>query len=185
MRIVIASRNPVKRRAVEGGFRQMFPRAELQVEALEVASGVADQPHGDAETVRGAENRADGAAVLRPDADYWVGLEGGITDNSDNGDGSDGGLDAFAWAVVRGRGGGRGRSRTASFSLPPAVAALVRAGTELGEADDIVFGETGSKRRGGAVGLLTGGVIDRAALYQPAVALALIPFLRPDLYPTG
>jgi non-canonical (house-cleaning) NTP pyrophosphatase len=30
---------------------------------------------------------------------------------------------------------------------------------------------------------LTGGVIDRAELYEPSVVLALIPFMNPSLYP--
>ncbi|MDD5263960.1 MAG: DUF84 family protein, partial [Candidatus Bipolaricaulis sp.] len=67
--------------------------------------------------------------------------------------------------------------------LPDTVAALVRQGVELGEADDRVFGRTDSKRDVGAVGLLTGEVIDRTALYEHAVVLALIPFRNAALYP--
>ena len=63
------------------------------------------------------------------------------------------------------------------------MADLVRGGLELGEADDLVFRTSNSKRRNGAVGLLTGDVITRAGLYTPAVQLALIPFIRPELYP--
>jgi non-canonical (house-cleaning) NTP pyrophosphatase len=33
------------------------------------------------------------------------------------------------------------------------------------------------------VGLLTGNIITRETLYTPAVQLALIPFIRPELYP--
>jgi non-canonical (house-cleaning) NTP pyrophosphatase len=84
---------------------------------------------------------------------------------------------------VRGRGRRSGSGRTASFLLPEAVASLVRQGKELGEADDLVFERSNSKQENGAVGILTGDVIDRAALYEPAVVLALIPFKNPDLYP--
>ena len=59
---------------------------------------------------------------------------------------------------------------------------LVREGKELGEADDIVFGKENSKQTYGAVGLLTGDVIDRTRFYEDAVVLALIPFRNPDLY---
>ena len=45
------------------------------------------------------------------------------------------------------------------FILPPDIRNLVLAGKELGEADNIVFGRSGSKFKEGAVGLLTGGVI--------------------------
>ncbi len=46
----------------------------------------------------------------------------------------------------------------------------------------MVFGRTNSKQGNGAVGLLTGDVIDRAAYYVHAVILALIPFRNPELY---
>ena len=75
-----------------------------------------------------------------------------------------------------------GESRTASFALPPEITALVHGGMELGDAIDQVFRRVGSKRRGGAVGLLTEGVIGRDELIAPAVVLALIPHLRRDLY---
>jgi non-canonical (house-cleaning) NTP pyrophosphatase len=76
------------------------------------------------------------------------------------------------------------------FFLPPEIAQLIRQGKELGEADDIVFGRQDSKRKNGAVGLLTGNVIDRLELYEGAVVLALAPFKNPELFgdfvdPTG
>lgn len=174
MRIIVASKNPVKIAASRRGFEQVFADQPIEILGIEVDSGVDAQPMSDRETARGARQRADTAAEAQPDADYWVGLEGGVDD--------DAGMHAFAWVVVR-RGHQYGRSRTASFELPPRIAELVRGGTELGEADDQVFGEVGSKRKQGAVGLLTGGLIDRAELYEPAVALALIPMLNPKLFP--
>lgn len=174
MKIILASNNPVKRRATRDGFARLFPDAELDIETVSVPSGVADQPMTDEETRRGALNRAHGARTARPEADYWIGLEGGLEVDGDQ-------LSAFAWvAIVSSE--KQGESRTASFHLPKAVADLVRSGKELGEADDIVFGRSNSKQQGGAVGLLTEGAIDRAQLYEPSVSLALIPFLRPDLY---
>ena len=59
---------------------------------------------------------------------------------------------------------------------------LVRAGKELGEADDIVFGRRNSKQKEGALGLLTGKVIDRRELYEHAILLALVPFKSSELY---
>lgn len=170
--IVLASGNPVKIRATEGGFRRFFPEEDVSVISVSVPSGVPDQPGSDAETLAGAENRAEGAMKARPDGDFWIGLEGGIEDDGRQ-------MSAFAWVVIRSR-SGRGRSRTATFPLPDRVARLVRAGHELGEADDVVFGRKGSKHEEGAVGLLTGGAIDRAALYEPSVVLALIPFRDPS-----
>lgn len=172
-RIVVASANPVKIEAARQGFERMFPGAPFTLEGIAAASGVSDQPMTDAETLQGARNRAAAARVQRPDAEYWIGIEGGIEPAGDA-------LLAFAWIVVLSRERG-GSSRTATFILPEEVAALVRQGVELGHADDIVFSRVDSKRRNGSVGLLTGDAIDRVEYYAHAVALALIPFRNPDL----
>lgn len=172
--VVVASGNPVKLAAARRGFELMLPNREIGLEPFPVPSGVPDQPRGDPETRRGAETRAEEAARRRPGADYWVGIEGGVEDGPD-------GMTAFAWVVVRSP-RRAGASRTASFPVPPPVAELVRAGRELGEADDEVFGTEGSKSREGAVGLLTEGAVSRARLYEQAVALALIPFRNEELF---
>lgn len=172
--VVVASGNPVKLEAARRGFETMLPGRDLRLETLRVRSGVPDQPRGDAETRLGAENRAEGAARRRPEAGFWVGIEGGVEDGPD-------GMTPFAWVVVRSA-DRAGASRTATFHVPPAVAELVREGRELGEADDLVFGTEDSKRREGAVGLLTEGAVTRAGLYEQAVALALIPFRNEQLF---
>lgn len=173
--VVVASENPVKVASARTGFARMFPSQAFAVRGVAVPSGVSHQPMGDAETLHGAESRARTARMRHPEATYWVGIEGGCEDR-------EGVLHGFAWVVVLSC-DREGRSRTASFEIPPAVAALVRQDVELGEADDRVFGRTNSKQGNGAVGLLTADAIDRVALYEPAVALALIPFRNPDLFP--
>lgn len=173
-RIVVASLNPIKSLAVDRAFSRMFPGEGFVVEPIDAPSDVSDQPVGDAETRRGAGNRARAARAARPDAYLWVGIEGGIEDSSD-------GMVAFAWIVVLSA-DRRGAGRTAGFYLPPDVADLVRGGLELGEADDIVFGRTNSKQQDGAIGLLTGNVVDRRGLYEHGVIMALIPFRNAGLY---
>lgn len=175
--VVIASKNPVKVQAVKIGFERMLPGQTFEFQKVSVSSGVSDQPFTDEETLRGACNRAANAMQISPHADYWVGVEGGVED-------LDEGMTAFAWIVVRSK-NTLGKGRTGTFFLPPAVTELIHQGKELGEADDIVFGRTNSKQENGAVGLLSGNVIDRAKLYEQAVILALIPFKNPGLYPTN
>jgi inosine/xanthosine triphosphatase len=173
-RVIVASHNPVKLAAVRGGFERMFPERNFVFEAIHASSGVADQPLSTAETLLGARNRAEGARRAMADADFWVGVEGGIEDSPE-------GMCAFAWVVVLSR-ERRGKGRTATFFLPDRIAELVRGGKELGEADDIVFGHTNSKQKNGAIGLLTHDVIDRTGLYEAGVVVALIPFQNPDLF---
>jgi len=172
--IVIASANPVKCAATEGAFRRMFPNEQYSVISVAVSSGVSDQPQSDEESLRGAENRAAAAREAVPNADFWVGMEGGVEDTEHD-------MYSSAWVVVVSP-FLSGKGKTGTFVLPERVRELVRSGKELGEADDIVFGRTNSKQEEGAIGLLTGGVITRASLYEHAAVLALIPFKQKHLY---
>ena len=171
--IIVASQNPVKIQAALDGFHRMFPEEKFRAEGVSVPSDVSDQPMSDAETLQGALNRARHARAQTPQADYWVGIEGGCDEQR-------GALEAFAWVVVLSR-ERTGRSRTGTFVLPAEVARLVRQGVELGEADDRVFRRANSKQGNGAVGILTRDVIDRTGYYVHAVILALVPFKNPDL----
>ncbi|PTB70475.1 Maf/Ham1 [Trichoderma citrinoviride] len=176
-RVVVASRNPVKISAAREAFQGMFPSAEFSFTGLSVPSGVADQPMTDGETLQGARNRAQNARDAEPQAEYWVGIEGGVDD-------SGGSMETFAWVVVLGRAKTTcsrdvermGRARTAAFFQPEEVARLVRGGMELGPAGDQVFGSENSRLHSGSIGLLTGDLINRSAYYVPAVIGALIPF---------
>lgn len=172
--IGIASANPVKIAATLEGFSQMFSGEQFEAISINTRVSVSVQPMSDEETLLGAEERASQAKLIRPDLDYWVGIEGGCADWPI-------GMGAFAWVVViDAQRSGRGRS--GEFFLPEKVAALVRSGVELGEADDRVFSRNNSKQGNGAIGLLTGDIIDRKSLYIPAVVFALIPFKNPELY---
>ena len=178
--IAVASNNPVKVEATLNGFRRMNPGMEYAFSEVSVPSDVSAQPYNDAETLLGARNRARHAREQAPDVDYWVGIEGGIEEI-----GAD--MAAFAWVVVLGNGAQNdeiieGKARTAAFFLPGPIADLVRQGKELGEADDIFFKRSNSKQGNGAIGILSGDVIDRVQLYEPAVIMALLPFKNKDLY---
>ncbi len=172
MHVVVASKNPVKIRAVEHGLAAIFPDRKLDVVGYSVPSDVADQPMSDAETKQGAINRVRNVALLEPLADLFVAIEGGCAFEQDSHHQEY--LSAFAWVVLKDKHDVWGESRSASFQLPEAVAALVRQGKELGEADDIVFGKTNSKQDNGAVGLLTDNAVTREGLYVMPMILALI-----------
>lgn len=172
--VIIASKNPIKIQAAQAGFSKMFTNHEFLYVDVSIPSQVPNQPLSDQETMIGAHNRAYNARKKYRDADYWIGIEGGIHDH-------EGEMSAFAWVIVLSH-DQCGKGRTGTFYLPPRIAELVRSGKELGEADDIVFKRKNSKQSLGAVGLLTGDVLNRTQFYESAVILALIPFLNPNLY---
>ncbi len=175
MKVVVSSSNPVKLSATRRAFEATFSQASVEIESVNVSSGVSDQPMHDRETRRGAINRARSAKQAVADGDFWVGLEGGL-------EMIDGVLMASAWMAVLGESDEPGLSRTMSLPLPPAVRALIDDGMELGDANDRVFSTLNSKQGGGAFGLLTDGRITRESVYADTLMIALMPFTH-DMYP--
>ena len=189
--IAVGSRNPVKiNSSLTGVKKALIPVAgddvDVTAQGFDVSSGVSDQPMGDAETKLGAVNRAKGAYEafiaenegVKPN--FSVGLEGGIINDEEEEI-----MICSAWMAVF-DGESIGTARTCSFPLPPKIRELVLGGMELGDADDKVFGSSNSKQKGGTVGHLTRGVIDRAEYYEPAVVLAMVPLLwKDDLWEVG
>lgn len=172
--VIVGSRNPVKISCTDGGFHQVFEGTYL-VEGLNVSSNIEAQPIGDEQTFKGALNRANNSKMVFPEADFWVGIEGGVEKFQ-------GEMAAFAWVVIVDKKGKIGKAKTSLFFLPKAIADMVEAGMELGDADDEFFKRENSKEKDGAVGILTKGALDRKNYYQQAVILALIPFLKEELY---
>ncbi len=173
-KIIIASESPVKIEAVKIAFSKVFPDNNFVFSGSSVPSGVADQPSTDKETFSGAKNRAENAKNKLPDADFWIGIEGGIEKNNSE-------TEAFAWVYIISK-TKTGKARTASFFLPEKITELLEKGCELGDADDIVFNRKNSKKKTGAVGILTKNITSRAEYYSEAIILALIPFINDDLY---
>jgi inosine/xanthosine triphosphatase len=169
LKIAVGSTNPVKIGCVAEAATRFWPACI--VSGVETDSGVNAQPRSDEEMLAGALNRARQALEKMTNADFGVGIEGGVLDEPE-------GMWAYAWVVVQHRDGRQGRGQTGRFLLPPPVATLVRAGMELGHADDLFFGRQDSKQREGAVGILSNGEVTRLQLYQPAVIFALFPFLH-------
>jgi inosine/xanthosine triphosphatase len=175
VKVIVASRNPVKIGAASEAFSAVFPDAPIRVRGISVDSGVGDQPESDTKTREGARARASRAHDAVPGADFWVGLEGGVEVLDDQ-------LMAFAWMAIKGRIGEISEARSPTLPLPPAIKELVDAGMELGEANDRVFSTVNSKQAGGAYGLLTNGRYTRESIYAQTLIIALTPFVN-ALYP--
>jgi inosine/xanthosine triphosphatase len=170
--VAVGSLNPVKISAA----RLALERAgfEFTLQGVAVPSGVAEQPIGLEEMVRGARRRALNArTALR--AAWGVGMEGGVEFDSAG----------AAWllgmvAIVTTE--RESLARGGQLLLPPRVAARLRAGDELGPVMDELLGTSNIKQGLGAVGYLTGGLITREAAFFDCFSRALAPLLHPALY---
>jgi len=165
MFVAIGSENPTKVAAVE----RVLPDASHT--AVAVDSGVPEQPWGRAETVEGARNRA-AAAVSATDADFGVGIEGGVEERAEPG-----GLWLVMWAAVT-DGTDTHFGAGPSIRLPEPVADRLRDGEELGPILDDELGRAALGKQEGAIGVYTDGHVSRTDALADAVAGAFGPFLR-------
>ena len=78
MIVALGSKNPIKYKATVLSFQQFFPNEEIIVKAVAVKSGVSDMPTSMEETIQGATNRAYRARQQIKEADFGVGIEGGL-----------------------------------------------------------------------------------------------------------
>ncbi|MGL4758286.1 MAG: inosine/xanthosine triphosphatase [Patescibacteria group bacterium] len=174
-KVCVVSQNPIKVDAVKLAFIKMFPQESFNFFGFTAPSGVGDQPMNDKETKQGSLNRVQNAVKLYQNYDFYIALEGGVEKQES------GYYECFAWACILHE-GIMNFSKSGTFLLPKKVGELIEKGTELGKADDIVFGRENSKQGNGSVGILTSDAITRTSYYTETVCLALIPFKNMALY---
>jgi inosine/xanthosine triphosphatase len=171
-RAAVGSKNPAKIEAVRRTLERLAPGCG--VESVDVPSGVGDMPLSDEALRAGALARATGA-LERTDAEMAFGLEGGAILAGER-----------AWlagyVVALTLDGRLGEASWGRMLLPPSIAPRLRAGEELGDVIDELFGQKESKRQSGAIGLLTEGAVSRTDAFADLVAMACAPFLYPELY---
>lgn len=172
MKIAVGSTNPVKVAAVRQVVRRVWPDAVVL--PVEVSTGVSEMPMSDAESLAGARNRAL-QALAQAGAALGIGLEGGVNQEPL-------GLVLHGWVVVVDGNGRQGVGGAGRLPLPPAIARRVLAGEVLGPVMDELLGEVDIRKKGGAIGALTGGLILRQDAFAQGVAYALAPFVVPKLY---
>lgn len=165
----VGSQNPVKLAAVREVLQRFHP--QLMVNAIAVPSSVSEQPWGN-EAERGAEARARDSLGK---GDLGIGIEAGVLERDD------GLYDVQHCAIVDGT-GWTTKGHGMGFRYPPAVADLVRKGMSVGDACAQLFEEGDQGSGKGAIGILTNGALDRAALTEQAVLAAMVPRIRKELY---
>lgn len=170
IKVVVASTNPVKIQAVQEAFTPFFNNS-FEVEGFEVSSGIKEQPLSDQETFIGASNRVDNLKKKYPGADFYIGIEGGVDLFGGNY------FHGFGWVYIL-SGDKVSFSRSSTFPLTAEISQMIQEGKELGPITDELFGLKESKKKGGIIGVLTNGVVDRKELYIQPIQFALIPFIK-------
>lgn len=172
MKVGVGSTNPVKLEATKECFELV--ERKVEVEELDVDSGVSDQPTSDEEAITGALNRAKRVREIGS-YDFSVGLEGSVSDTQF-------GMFLTGWSYLIDDDGERYIGGGGRLQLPESVASRIRKGEELGPIMDDLTGEEEIKRGPGAIGVFTDEIITRESAYRNALVFALAKFLNPDLY---
>lgn len=79
MKLIIATTSPPKVQAIEEAIARCpyFSGQDTEILTLKVPSDISDMPTSMTENMLGARNRAENARNIEPDADFWIGMEGG------------------------------------------------------------------------------------------------------------
>ncbi len=91
-------------------------------------------------------------------------------------------LRLVGWAVLVAANGQEGIGGCPRLPLPTPIARRILVGEELGPVMDDLVGQRDVKKKGGAVGVLTNGLVLRQEAFATAVAYAFAPFVAPHFY---
>ncbi|KRE93333.1 hypothetical protein ASG89_07495 [Paenibacillus sp. Soil766] len=165
VRIALGTNNHAKRDAVVSA-------TGVEPICHAVPSGVSDQPLTEDETILGAITRAKNVLIAVPDADFGLGLEGGLTYDS---------IHTQQWYLFSVCAAWDGKQlyvgKGLYFPIPHEIGErLLQGGTELRHIIDELGSTVGSNHKEGAYGLFTNGRITRSDVFRDAVIAALTPF---------
>lgn len=173
MIIAVGSTNPTKIEPVQNVFGHHFE--DVQVKGVSVESGVSDQPMNDSDMYKGALNRATNALKQVKDAEYGVGIEGGLDEH-------DYGWFEKSLVVIVNKTGDIGVGSSGGLVLPNVVIDKIKSGKNLEQAVDEIFGTKEIGEGIGMFGIFTNEVVTRSEGVRHGVAFALARFLHSDLY---
>ena len=173
MMIIVGSTSPVKTEAVREAFSEYY--TDITVEAVPIPSNVNPYPWSDEEMLEGALNRARGALKRVPDADYAVGLEGGLQQLGE-------------WMIVKQlavviKGEEIGVGLSSGYDCPKGLLEQIKPQRESNRKNiDDFFGEEEILSKEGPIGVLTRSKMTRTESSRDAVLCALTRFVSPEYY---
>lgn len=189
MLIAIASTRPPKVQAVKQTFQQLAPLlnrtfTEMEFLATETASGVGETPTSIDQLLGGARTRALKLLSQYRDrgeeANYFIGLEGGLFSLADGGDEATAFLQSWAFVTD-----GELESFGSSGAVPVPVSiarAVLAGGQSLGVVIDLVAQQRNVRSKQGTWGILTRDLVSRQNSFELAVLNAMAPFYNKTVY---
>lgn len=176
MKVLVGSQNPVKVDAVKEAFSKYFQ--DVETIGMKVSSDVPDQPF-DEQTYEGAKNRALALKKISEeqnlDADFFVGVEGGVIKLYGN-------WLQFGGMCIIDKKGRTSFGASPHYPLPDSVVEQLLKGEELGNVMDNISKVHNTKQKGGAIGYFTKDVMGRKEFYMHGLVVALVPFINEEIY---
>jgi len=172
MKIAIGTLNPAKINPTKKVLSNFF--SDVEFVGINVSSNVSEMPLTNEEMIEGAINRAKNA-LKKIDADYGVGLEGGVYNTNY-------GMFLAGWVAIINKDGKIGLGSGPRMLLPNKVKKAMLKGEELGPYLEKNYPEVGEiRRKNGAYGLFSDNLVTRPENFDIAIRCAFTPFIN-NLY---
>jgi len=172
MKIAIASKNPIKIRATEIVMKKIYD--DFEIIPIQIESNVSHTPLTDGECLEGAMHRAK-EAIKKTNADLGIGMEGGIAKRVSK-------HFLVGWCAVVDKNGDVAVGHGGGIEVPEIIVKKILEGKELGDVMDEITGIDSTKRKIGASGILTRGLINRQKAWEEILIHAMAKKLSPELY---
>lgn len=175
MKVLIGTANKGKVEGAKQAFSKFYENYEI--EGISVESNVPDEPVND-DILKGAENRVNNlikyAKENKCKADYYVGVESGITNKL-------GKWCIIQIAVIKNKDGYESFGTGPAFPVPDKYVDEI-INTDLGKVMDKIFSAKELRAGKGGISLLTKDVITRYDLTKESIIMALTEFVNGDLW---
>jgi inosine/xanthosine triphosphatase len=166
--ISVGSLNPVKTEAVRAVMEKIY--GNVRITSVDVESGVPEQPF-EKDVRQGAVNRAKSALGNH---EMSVGIEAGVFELED-------GLYDIQYCAVFDNKGMLTIGMGSGFRYPDDISASVREGKTVSDAIRDLYGREDIGKKGGAIGLLTDGLLNRKELTEQSIMAAMVPRISDSL----
>lgn len=175
IKILIGTNNQGKVEGAKQAFEKFYK--DIEIDGIPVNSEVSDEPVND-EIYKGARNRVNNlkkyASENKIDADFFIGVESGITDRL-------GKWCIIQIAVIKDKNGYESFGTGPVFPVPDKYVDEI-INTDLGIVMDKIFKGNGLKNEKGGIAYLTNDVITRYDLTREAFIMALTQFINGDIW---